>query len=59
MSRLYLRRARVTAGSLRVESEGEHALRISFEITKSTEVSENSARIQIYNLSYHSCSLER
>jgi hypothetical protein len=48
---LFARRARITAGSLLVESEGEHGLRISFEVNKSVEASENSARIQIYNLS--------
>jgi hypothetical protein len=51
VTRLFGRRARVTVGSLRVESEGNAALRVSFHVSKSTEKTENSARIQIYNLS--------
>lgn len=51
MSRIFARRAKLTVGSLQVESEGEFALRVAFSVQKSTHLSENSARIQIYNLS--------
>lgn len=51
MGRLFGRRARLTVGSLKVESEGEKALKITFSIHKSTRLAENSAKIEVYNLS--------
>lgn len=51
MSKIFGRQARLTIGSLQVDSEGNHGLRFAFQIRKSTKLSENSARIMIFNLS--------
>lgn len=50
MTLLFGRRAKLTVGSLFVESEGQDALRLTFSIHKSTRLAENSAKIEVYNL---------
>lgn len=47
---LYGRRARLLAGSLEVESEGDRGLRMTFNVVRSLTRSKNSASVEIFNL---------
>lgn len=47
---LFGRRAKLTVGSLFVVSEGEDNLKIAFSVHKSVRLTENTAKIQIFNL---------
>jgi hypothetical protein len=50
-SYLFDRRARLTVGTLEVQSEGSEALRITFSATRTLKREANRARIQVFNLS--------
>jgi hypothetical protein len=50
MARLFGRRARVTVGSVRVDSEGQDGLRVAFTIAKTLGTEPNSCEVTIANL---------